>query len=321
MDGEEAPAPERLLKGVMRVGFYSKQLLLASDKHIDAVVICSKIPTVKLLKEVAELFNKLVEKSDAETVGVEENPEKSALVVSLSGVDVTCHVTLTSPVLREGESAPAGEGGAAPPTDVEKPADALPVEPCLKALAELRHAKWYQVKCVPLQIVTPTLRVLRDVQSRVTKWSSMSSWAMELFVEKVLASVGRLISPGDSMRRVFEALASGYLIDRGNQLVDPCEKDVVDALANLSIQDREDITASAQHAVRLMSFNQIYKVLGTERELAELPVAQNGDRKRHRDATSLDDDCSDAKKEKKDSADTREKTASPTNVVVKAEQQ
>lgn len=63
----------------------------------------------------------------------------------------------------------------------------------------------------------------------------------------------------------------------------------MDALGNLSIQDREDITASAQHAVRLMSFNQIYKVLGTERELAELPVPQNGDRKRHRDATSLDD--------------------------------
>ena len=61
VDGEQATPPERLLKGVMRVGFYSKQLLLASDKHIDAVVICSKIPTVTLLKEVAELFNKLVE--------------------------------------------------------------------------------------------------------------------------------------------------------------------------------------------------------------------------------------------------------------------
>lgn len=31
-------------------------------------------------------------------------------------------------------------------TTFEKPADALPVKPCLNALAELRHAKWYQVR-------------------------------------------------------------------------------------------------------------------------------------------------------------------------------
>lgn len=74
---------------------------------------------------------------------------------------------------------------------------------------------------------------------------------MELMCEKVIASAGQHLSPGDALRRVFEALASGLLLPGSPGLLDPCEKDPIDAASPLSAQEREDITASAQ--VRLPS--------------------------------------------------------------------
>lgn len=50
--------PERLLKGVMRVGLLSKNLLLNTDKEVQLVVLCSKVPTVELLKQISEYFPK-----------------------------------------------------------------------------------------------------------------------------------------------------------------------------------------------------------------------------------------------------------------------
>lgn len=85
--------------------------------------------------------------------------------------------------------------------------------------------------------------------------------AMELFIEKVIVSAGIPLSPGDCMRRIMEAVASGIFIN-GPGILDPCEKDPTDALASLSKQQREDITVSGQHFLRLIAFRQIYTVLG-----------------------------------------------------------
>lgn len=69
---------------------------------------------------------------------------------------------------------------------------------------------------------------------------------MELLCEKVLSSTSMGLSPGDGLRRVFECISSGILLPHGPGLLDPCEKDPVDAAAYLMPQQREDITASAQ---------------------------------------------------------------------------
>lgn len=69
---------------------------------------------------------------------------------------------------------------------------------------------------------------------------------MELLAEKVLSSAGGPMPPGDALRRIMEALASGILLPGGPGLLDPCEKDPTDAAASLTPQQREDITASAQ---------------------------------------------------------------------------
>lgn len=85
---------------------------------------------------------------------------------------------------------------------------------------------------------------------------------MELLVEKVISSVpGQIqLSPGDALRRVMEAVAGGLLLPGGPGLGDPCEKDSPDAAIALTAQQREDLTCSAQYALRLIAYRQIYKV-------------------------------------------------------------
>ena len=46
----------------------------------------------------------------------------------------------------------------------------------------------------------------------------------------------------------------------GPGLCDPCEKDTVDALGSVSMQEREDLTASAQVGIRYQEF--FLKLLG-----------------------------------------------------------
>lgn len=107
------------------------------------------------------------------------------------------------------------------------------------------------------------LRILRDLCRRSPVWLALPQWSMELFVEKVISSAGFPISPGDCLRRIMEAFASGFLIS-GPGLIDPCEKEPVNALQSLTMHDREKITYSAQQFLRYIAFRQIHKVLGME---------------------------------------------------------
>jgi hypothetical protein len=62
-----------------------------------------------------------------------------------------------------------------------------------------------------------------------------------------------------------------------SKLIDPCEKEQVDVIAHITDQEREDIASSAQHALRLIAYNQIYKILGIDRLPDQLPPnSQNG---------------------------------------------
>jgi len=57
-------------------------------------------------------------------------------------------------------------------------------------------------------------------------------------------------------------------------LLDPCEKEPVDVLGHITDQEREDITSSAQHALRLIAYNQVYKILGIDRIPDPLPMPE-----------------------------------------------
>lgn len=56
-----APPPERILRGVMRVGLVAKGLLLKGDMDLELVLLCTEKPTVTLLKKVAENLSTQIE--------------------------------------------------------------------------------------------------------------------------------------------------------------------------------------------------------------------------------------------------------------------
>ncbi|OZC05926.1 zinc finger, C2H2 type, partial [Onchocerca flexuosa] len=57
----EAQQPDRILKGVMRVGLLAKGLLLKTDREVQLVVLCSQPPTRTLLSKVVRLLPQVIE--------------------------------------------------------------------------------------------------------------------------------------------------------------------------------------------------------------------------------------------------------------------
>ncbi|XP_026052991.1 zinc finger RNA-binding protein-like isoform X1 [Carassius auratus] len=290
---KQSESQARVLKGVMRVGILAKGLLLRGDRNVQLILLAAKKPTASLLRTVAEQLPKQLATFSEDQYEVQVHPEEANIVIfSSKEPKMQVTISLTSPVMRED-----------PVPNMEKvsekdPLDVLSRTKCLENLAALRHAKWFQARANGLQSCVIVIRVLRDLCQRVPTWGKMPDWAMELLVEKVISSASGPLSPGEALRRVLECIATGVLLPDGPGLLDPCEKGQTDALGSVSKQAREDVTASAQHALRLLAFRQIHKVLG----MGSLPVSKTGarNRKRRRDGSDTGEGEADGKKDKKD---------------------
>uniref|UniRef100_A0A3Q1IA17 Interleukin enhancer binding factor 3b n=1 Tax=Anabas testudineus TaxID=64144 RepID=A0A3Q1IA17_ANATE len=154
---------------------------------------------------------------------------------------------------------------------VNDPPDVLDRQKCLTALASLRHAKWFQARANGLRSCVIVIRILRDLCARVPTWAPLRGWPLELICEKAIGTGNRPMGAGEALRRVLECLASGILMADGAGISDPCEKEPTDAIGHLDQQQREDITASAQHALRLSAFGQLHKVLGMDPLPSKMP--------------------------------------------------
>ncbi|KAF6098224.1 zinc finger RNA binding protein 2 [Phyllostomus discolor] len=188
---------------------------------------------------------------------VSSDPEANIIISSCAEPRIRVTVSVTSSLMREDPSMDRG-------MEVPDPGDVLNPEKCLQSLAALRHAKWFQARASGLQPCVIVIRVFRDLCQRVAPWGALPAWAMELLVEKAVSSAKGPLSPGDAVRRVLECVASGMLLTDGPGLQDPCERDQTDVLRPMTPQEREDITASAQHALRMLAFRQIHKILGMD---------------------------------------------------------
>ncbi|KAG8599131.1 hypothetical protein GDO81_002889 [Engystomops pustulosus] len=292
------PTKERALKGVLRVGVLAKGLLLRGDRNVSLVLLCAEKPTRTLLTRIAENLPKQLSVISPEMYEVACSiPEAAIILNSCVEPKMQVTITLTSPVIRE-ESMRDGDVTS---VMVKDPPDVLDRQKCLDALAALRHAKWFQARANGLQSCVIIIRILRDLCQRVPTWSDFPSWALELLVEKAISSSSGPQSPGDALRRVFECISSGIILKGGPGLLDPCEKEPYDTLATMTDQQREDITSSAQFALRLLAFRQIHKVLGMD---PVSPMNQrfniHSNRKRRRDSDGVDSFEAEGKKDKKD---------------------
>ncbi|XP_028989172.1 zinc finger RNA-binding protein isoform X1 [Betta splendens] len=296
---KKEPSKDRALKGVMRVGVLAKGLLLRGDKNVNLVLLCSEKPTKSLLTRIVEHLPKQLTMVTPEKYEVKGSIQDAAIILtSCTEPKMQVTITLTSPVIREEN----GRDGDVTSGMVKDPADVLDRQKCLDALAALRHAKWFQARANGLQSCVIIIRILRDLCQRVPTWSSFPGWAMELLVEKAISSASAPLSPGDALRRVLECISSGILLPGGPGLIDPCEKKPVDTLTPMGEQQREEITSSAQFALRLLAFRQIHKVLGMD-PLPQINARFNirNSRKRRRDNSDGTDSFEgEGKKDKKD---------------------
>uniref|UniRef100_A0A3B4Z329 Spermatid perinuclear RNA-binding protein n=1 Tax=Stegastes partitus TaxID=144197 RepID=A0A3B4Z329_9TELE len=236
-----------VLCGVMRIGLVAKGLLIKGDMDLELVLMCRDKPTQTLLDTVCHNLPTQIEKLTEEKYEVTSSlPEAAILVQTTTDPKLTLKIALTSPAEEEEEG------------------EVLDRHRCLLALAALRHAKWFQARVNGLKSCVIVLRILRDMCNRHPVWEPLKGWPLELICEKAIATCNRPLGAGEALRRVMECLASGILLPGGPGLHDPCEKEPTNTLANMTDQQAEAITYSAQHALRLMAFGQIYKVLEME---------------------------------------------------------
>ncbi|XP_059847538.1 zinc finger RNA-binding protein-like isoform X3 [Hypanus sabinus] len=288
----------RVLKGVMRVGVLAKGLLLRGDRHVNLILLSAHKPTKTLLEKISANLPKQLLTITEELYELKTCPDESCIFLTTNKEPkMQVKISLTSPVMRD-DILKDKDATTAP---VQDPSDVLNKQKCLEGLAALRHAKWFQARANGLQSCVIIIRILRDLCQRVPTWGALPDWAMELLVEKAISSSSGPLSPGDAMRRVLESIASGVLLPDGPGLLDPCEKDHSDALSSMNHQQREDITASAQHALRLLAFRQIHKVLGMDPLPQPKPRFNMRNRKRRRDTSETAEGEGDGKKDKKDS--------------------
>uniref|UniRef100_A0A3B3VPH7 Spermatid perinuclear RNA-binding protein-like n=1 Tax=Poecilia latipinna TaxID=48699 RepID=A0A3B3VPH7_9TELE len=258
VEGMLAPAGAPVLCGVTRVGLLAKGLLIRGDMELELVLMCRPKPTKLLLYTVSANLPLQIQTMTDDRYEVRSCVSEAAIrVCSTKDPRLTLKITLTSLAMREEE---------------EDDEDALDRLKCQAALAALRHAKWFQVSSAgserndqskdPSCLVV--LRVLRDVCNRQPEWQPLQGWPLELICEKAVATSNRPLGPGEALRRVMECVASGILLPGGPGVHDPCEREPRDVLTQLSAQEADALTRSAQHALRLIAFGQLYKVLNMD---------------------------------------------------------
>ncbi|KAJ8260541.1 hypothetical protein COCON_G00162640 [Conger conger] len=256
-----------VLCGVMRIGLVAKGLLIRDDMDLELVLMCREKPTETLLCTVCDNLPLQIQKLTEDQYEVQRCiPEAAILVHNTKDPKLSLRVTLTSPQMRDDDS----KGDEVENVELKDPSHGLDRTRCLVALASLRHAKWFQARVNGLKSCVIVLRILRDMCNRMPVWEPLKGWPLELICEKAIATCNRPLGAGEALRRVMECLASGILLPGGPGLHDPCEKEPTDTLAAMTTEEAEAITFSAQHALRLMAFGQIYKVL----EMDPLPSSK-----------------------------------------------
>jgi len=244
---------EKDLKAVMRIGNFAKGVSLRGEKEFDLVVLCAKKPDQKLIMSIHTLVSEKIPEVNIfqnEEFEVTLRIKECAIKITAKHLGYTCDVHITSPAVREDPD---------PATD---PPKVLDKDVCNRSLAEMRRAKWFDSKSKLNSSLIVVVRCLRDLKRRIPTWEVFPVYVIELLCDKALRTVAHEMGAGELLRRFFELVSSGVLLVGDNGVYDPCEKNNVNAAGSVDQQDCQDITTSAQHALRLIALNQMEKVLG-----------------------------------------------------------
>ncbi|XP_078107614.1 spermatid perinuclear RNA-binding protein-like isoform X2 [Sander vitreus] len=286
------------LCGVTRVGLVAKGLLIKGDMDLELVLMCREKPTKLLLYTISANLPLQIQTMTEDKYEVQScAPDAAIRVCNTKDPRLTLKITLSSLTMREEHGTTEEDEGHQDDNkerqeDEEKEEDVLDRQKCQAALASLRHAKWFQVRVTDLKSCVIVLRIFRDMCNRLSGWQPLKGWPLELICEKAIATCNRPLGPGEALRRVMECIASGILLPGGPGVHDPCEREPTDVLSDLSAQQADAITHSAQHALRLLAFGQLYKVLNMDPLPTSRPsprLLEGGCHKRLREDIGSDD--------------------------------
>ncbi|KAI3414211.1 DZF [Globodera pallida] len=224
--------------------------------YVDLVLLCSVVPTTKLLFQIIELFRRIINKNNEQCIYVAEKAAESAISMrQWSPENLNYH-------------------------PYEEPPNALPFGPCMMALTEMRRTRFYQVKCAPHASMRSLVKIIRDIRQRVPAWQVLTDWMVELIVEKVLSAGNDAErGAGAALRALFDAVSSGVLLAKGTSLADPCEKLPSDVFAGVSDIARKNIYDSARYSIRQIEANRLVNLLALD-GLPGIPSAHPPKRKK-----------------------------------------
>ena len=117
--------------------------------------------------------------------------------------------------------------------------------------------------------ITTVLRLLRHLQLHQTALAPLNLWCLVLLLHT--CQIQPIHSVGQLFRAVFACLSSGILLPNaiGSGLIDPCEKEPVDAAAHLNVEQRIELTAYAQNILRCIAFEQYDKIFAHQSTATE----------------------------------------------------
>jgi len=128
----------------------------------------------------------------------------------------------------------------------------------------MRHSKWFSLTAAKLNACVECIRIVKDISNRDPIWNVVPDWAIEVMVERAALTAWIPLNIGNLLKKVMEMLASGILLSGDVGLKDPCEIHASDVMADLTPQQKENLTKSAQRILRSISFNKIHEVLGMD---------------------------------------------------------
>ncbi|CAF1201006.1 unnamed protein product [Rotaria magnacalcarata] len=260
----------RMLKGAMKVSTLAMRLFLKTDYEYSLVLICANKPTVALLNEICQELSIGLNAQAIAAIQLDSNAEQSTPItyqvrahINDACLTVQCSalpnhiikIMLTSPVFRSENFLNLDDISGQEIADLNPdPTDMLDKNKCLETAAEIRHSNWFSRCMLENNSNLIVLRLLRDLQYNQTPLSSLNLWCLTLLVYKCQYQPPN--SPTNLFRSVFACLSSGILLPShiGPGIIDPCEKELVDAAAYLTTEERFNLTNYAQNMLRLISF-------------------------------------------------------------------
>lgn len=259
----------RVLEGVVRCGSFAKQTFLKSDRLIELAVLCKQIPSYLLVKEISlQLESELKKNQSTSTYELNADDmtiRNESCIYANNALEINSNATYKIKIMFTSLSLTNNSGGSEPKTD-------LSIDKCKSALTQIMRLKWFNAKLKPISNSVLVLGIVRDLVRRIPTWSVLDDWLIELIVDLTF-SRNKYEEVAKKLQTFFEIIAGGCLLLSSLRIEstehdyltinDPCTNQ--DAFENvITCQQRYDLVASAQHALRLIVFKRINEVLAID---------------------------------------------------------